>query len=82
MSKQAFISRPHLKLTATVINTFIFQEYLHGMRIIPVESTRSTHVFRTDCNYHLERSLIPLMTISPKILRLAPLITSLTYLFL
>lgn len=40
MAKRATILHPHSKLAANVVNTFIRQGYLRGMRVIPPESPR------------------------------------------
>lgn len=58
MSKRAFISHPHSELTAIVVNTLIYEDYLHSISIILPKSTRDIHIFCTNCNYQIDLSII------------------------
>lgn len=57
-SKRVFIPQLHCKLTVTVVNTLIWQEFLHGICILLSESTRYNHVVRTDCIYGIEPTFV------------------------
>lgn len=54
MSQRDVVRHLDFKLAATVVNTSVWQEYLHGMRIIPPESILYTHFITTDFSYHIE----------------------------
>lgn len=48
MAKRATITHPHSKMTANVVNAFIRQGYLKGMRIVPPESPRHAQFNRME----------------------------------